>query len=98
MDNCTSENKNKYTLGYLEKLVSLGVFAKFYALFLPIGHTHTDKYQLFSRTATHLRKVDALTLEDLHTELAKSYTPAPLVNNIQAVANFSGLCDSMSLN
>jgi len=93
MDNCTRENKNRYTLGYLEFLVSWGVFIEVYASFLPLGHTHSDIDQLFSRTATRLHTYQAITLQDLHGEVHKSYTPAPTVNHLRMVANFSDLCE-----
>ena len=93
MDNCTRENKNRYALGYLEALVAWGVFVEVHACFLPLGHTHTDIDQLFSRTATRLHTHTAVTLEDLHTERRQAHTPTPVINNIKNVINFSGLCD-----
>lgn len=94
MDNCTRENKNRYTLGYLESLVLWGVFQEVFVSFLPLGHTHIDVDQLFSRTATRLHRHPAVTLTDLHNELRMSYTPAPMVNHASKIANFSGLCDA----
>lgn len=97
MDNCTRENKNRYTLGYLECLVLWGVFQEVYASFLPVGHTHIDVDQLFSRTATRLHRHSAVTLEDLHEQLRLSYTPVPTVNHVSKIANISGLCDKTSV-
>jgi len=91
MDNCTRENKNRFTLSYVEFLVSMGVFLEATVAFLPIGHTHEDIDQLFSRTATHLRIRDAVTIEDLAKELRESYTPTPNVSIMRNIANFSGL-------
>jgi len=96
MDNCTRENKNRYTLGYLESLVSWGVFVEVHASFLPLGHTHSDIDQLFSRTATRLHTHSAVTLSDLHDELRHSYTPTPTVNHVRTLANFSGLCETQN--
>jgi len=93
MDNCTRENKNRYLFAYLESLVSWGVFREVHVSFLPVGHTHTDIDQLFSRTATRLHKNCAITLKDLHSELRVSYSPTPTVNHMSHVVNFSGLCD-----
>lgn len=94
MDNCTRENKNRYTLGYLESLVLWGVFEEVYASFLPVGHTHIDIDQVFSRTATRLHAKSAITLHELHTELSLSYTPAPVVNHVNKIINFSGLLET----
>lgn len=93
MDNCSRENKNRYTLGYLESLVAWGVFDEICASFLPVGHTHIDIDQVFSRTATRLHANDAVTLSELHSELSQSYTPTPIVNHVAKVANFSGLLE-----
>jgi len=54
-DNCTRENKNRYTLSYLEMLVANGVYQELYASFLPIGHTHEDVDQAFSRISQRLK-------------------------------------------
>lgn len=97
MDNCTRENKNKYMLGYLEILVAWGVFTEVHASFLPLGHTHTDIDQLFSRTATRLHTHSAVTLKDLQEELKLAYTPTPSVESLDNVINFSGLCDQEQL-
>ena len=94
MDNCTRENKNRYMFSYLESLVCYGVFTEVYASFLPIGHTHSDIDQLFSRTATRLRSRPAVTLTDLHKELEKCYTPEPHVEYVKEVANLSGLYET----
>ena len=91
MDNCTRENKNRYTLGYIEMLVAIGVVGEVQVSFLPIGHTHSDIDQTFSCTSRRLKANDAITLKDLHDELRKSYTPTPTVSSILNVANISGL-------
>ncbi len=92
-DNCSRENKNRYFMSYFEMLVARGVVKDVYVSFLPVGHTHEDIDQIFSRTSTHLRSHNAVTISDLADELAVSYTPRPRVSRLSAVANFSGLCD-----
>ena len=77
--------------------MSWGVFVQVQASILPLGHTHTDIDQMFSRTATRLHNHAALTLNDLQEQLRGSYKPAPTVNHIKNVANFSGLCDAAKL-
>lgn len=97
LDNCTRENKNRYMMAYLESLVSWGVFVEVQASFLPIGHTHSDIDQLFSRTATRLHTHDAVTIAELHEQLGVSYTPHPHLEHINNIANFSGLCEATNV-
>jgi len=40
---------------YLKYLVDCGIFEHIYLNFLPVGHTHCDIDQLFSRVATFLK-------------------------------------------
>ena len=49
------ENKNRYLFAYLKLLVDCGNFDHIYVNFLPVGHTHCDIDQLFSRIGTYLR-------------------------------------------
>ena len=49
------ENKNRYLFAYLKSLVDCGLFDHIYLNFLPVGHTHCDIDQLFSRVATFLK-------------------------------------------
>jgi hypothetical protein len=49
------ENKNRYVLAFLKSLVDCGLFEHIYLNFLPVGHTHCDIDQLFSRKAVWMR-------------------------------------------
>ena len=55
MDNTYKDNKNRYVMAYCNMLVDLGVFERVELNFLPVGHTHCDVDQLFSRIAVALR-------------------------------------------
>ena len=55
MDNTYKDNKNRYVMAYCNMLVDLGVFDRVELNFLPVGHTHCDVDQLFSRIAVALR-------------------------------------------
>lgn len=68
-----SENKNRWMLSYLSLLIEVGIFDVIKMSFLPVGHTHEDIDQAFSRIAVHLNKVDALTFEDFLAEVGKSF-------------------------
>ena len=59
LDNTTKQCKGKYLLGFLALLVEAGSFRKIIVSFLPVGHTHEDIDQYFSRIALALRRHDA---------------------------------------
>jgi hypothetical protein len=59
LDNTTKQCKSQFVLGYLALLVAWGVFDEVVLSFLPVGHTHEDIDQMFSRIAEWLRKHDA---------------------------------------
>ena len=54
------ENKNRYVLAFLKSLVDCGLFEHIYLNFLPVGHTHCDIDQLFSRIAVWMRGMQNL--------------------------------------
>lgn len=86
MDNCSRENKNKYMLAINHLLVYNGVFMKVKMSFLPVGHTHEDVDQMFSRFATHLKGRHVITLYMLHSCIRNAYNPVPLVVHLTEVA------------
>jgi hypothetical protein len=49
------ENKNRYLFTYLKSLIDCKVFNEIYLEFLPVGHTHCDIDQMFSRFSTFLK-------------------------------------------
>ena len=59
LDNAASSNKNRYVFGYLAFLVQKRVFETIELTFLPVGHTHEDIDQMFSRFAVWLRLRDS---------------------------------------
>ena len=60
LDNTTKQNKGKFLVAYLAMLVKNGVFREVYLNFLPVGHTHEDIDQFFSRVSVFTRRHDAL--------------------------------------
>ena len=59
------ENKSKNFMLFIAVLVGIGTFNKVKLCFLPVGHTHEDIDQMFSRFGVAFRKSDILTYEDL---------------------------------
>lgn len=94
VDNCSRENKNRYFMSYLESLVSLKVFQSIEVAFLPVGHTHEDIDQSFSQTSGRLHRNNAITLNELHSELCTANQGRSTVTHMKRIINWSGLCES----
>ena len=62
LDNTAKQCKSHYLFGFLGLLIKEDVFEKIIVSFLPVGHTHEDIDQLFSRhTLTY-------TVPHIHTQ------------------------------
>ena len=72
-DNCWSENKNRYVLGFLAKLVQDEVFKTVELHFLLQGHTHEDIDALFSKIKNYMRLHSVLTISDLKRTIEEHY-------------------------
>ena len=88
MDNCFRENKNKYLFGYLSYLVQCGIFNMIEVSFLPVGHTHEDIDQFFSRIAIYLHYHNAITENELTEAIGNCISPNPRVKKLENIANF----------
>jgi hypothetical protein len=92
LDNTTKQCKSKYVIGYLARLVRDGVFDEVILSFLPVGHTHEDIDQLFSRLAIWLRTHDCLSRLDLTKAAAHAFESdqeRPTIAHMDRVANIS---------
>jgi hypothetical protein len=93
LDNTTKQNKGKYLVAFCELLVSLKVCKEIKINFLPVGHTHEDIDQFFSRLAILLRRTDALSLPHLAKIIPSSYktkeAQRPIVHIWDSLANIS---------
>ena len=96
LDNTTKQNKSHFLFGFLGLLVKMGVFEKVIVAFLPVGHTHEDIDQLFSRLAVYMRHHNALSrpaLGECIRAAYKSREGCPNVVHWDRVANISGWLD-----
>ena len=105
LDNCSKQNKSQYLIAYLGLLVGWGVFDEVILCFLPVGHTHEDIDQLFSRIAIFLRKNDARARQEFHAAFCtacqhKKWGDADIPEAVRSTAesmdycaNFSGLVE-----
>jgi hypothetical protein len=96
LDNTTKQNKGRYLLAFLALLVEAGTFRKIIVSFLPVGHTHEDIDQFFSRVAMALRRHDAhsrLMLADVIKRISVRRTEWGKVRSVvhwENVGNISG--------
>jgi hypothetical protein len=70
LDNTTKQNKGQYLFGYLSLLVEYGVFHNIEVSYLPVGHTHEDIDQFFSRVSVWLRYNTLICLSFAYTSVS----------------------------
>ena len=70
-----------------------GVFEEIYVSFLPVGHTHEDIDQMFSRFAMVIRVRDTVTLYEMAEVFQEAYITVdgfhPTVSVVESIANIS---------
>ena len=92
LDNTTKQNKGRFLMAYLAYLVQEGVIKEAYCNFLPVGHTHEDIDQFFSRVSVYCRHHNAPDPEALRECIRKAfkkYGKGPIVMGWDTVANLS---------
>jgi hypothetical protein len=92
LDNTTKQNKGRFLMAYLGYLVQQGVIKEAYCNFLPVGHTHEDIDQFFSRLSMYCRHHNAPDVAALLECIRKSYKKYgrhPIVKEWDTVANIS---------
>ena len=93
-DNCSRENKNRFSHGYLEVLVAKGVFRKVTIDYLPKGHTHEDIDQLFSVLGNRVKIARRVNTPDhMRSLFAETYNPRPIVNGLKTTTNIRALLE-----
>ena len=88
MDNCGRENKNQYVLAYLAYLVKQKMFLEVELGFLPVGHTHEDVDQLFSKFSLYFRGHNCFTINQMKEGLKKACNEIQTVIHLEEVAQF----------
>ena len=99
LDNTTKQCKGKFLLCFLAMLKAAGVFEQVQLGFLPVGHTHEDIDQLFSRISVRLRlknAVSRLQLARVMQSSFKKYGKPPEITHWTSVANISEYLDDMN--
>ena len=93
LDNTTKSCKGRWLLAWLALLVHSRAFNKILVSFLPVGHTHEDIDQFFSRISKTLRKTGAHSRIMLAERIKQAYTHGgvpPVVSHWESVGNMSG--------
>ena len=96
LDNTTKQNKGRYFFAFIALLVHHRIFEKVLVSFLPVGHTHEDIDQMFSRFATYLRHHDACSRADMKEAFENGfwYNNRPCdVRVLETLANMSAFLD-----
>ncbi|CAM9958284.1 unnamed protein product [Choristocarpus tenellus] len=92
VDNCVSENKNNFFLGYVGLLVAASVIHVVEIHFMMVGHTHIKIDQIFSRFSCGIKGKNIFTRTLLGEELQASYTEVPVYyKTLRNEGNFKGL-------
>jgi hypothetical protein len=93
LDNTTRQNKGQFLMGFLALLVENGVFERIYVCFLPVGHTHEDIDQMFSRFAIALRGRNMRSRQEMAQVMRGAYQDRdgyfPKVVHWDRIANIS---------
>jgi hypothetical protein len=92
LDNTCRDNKNRFVFAYAHSLVDMGLFQAVEINFLPVGHTHCDIDQLFSRISVHLYGNDCFDFQDL---LNKSRKACKMVKYTQRLYGFADFKDHL---
>ena len=93
LDNTTKQCKSQYIIAYLGLLVGWDVFEEVILSYLPVGHTHEDIDQLFSRIATYLRRHDARARKEFHEAFCQACRSKTWGNGPEAVPSISESID-----
>ncbi|CAB1097757.1 unnamed protein product [Ectocarpus sp. CCAP 1310/34] len=92
VDNCASENKNNFFLGFAGLLVAASVIRVVEINFMMVGHTHMKIDQIFSRFSRGIKGKNIFTRTQLAEVLQASYTEVPVFcSTLGNEGNFNGL-------
>ena len=88
LDNTVKDNKNRYVFAYAQMLVDSSLFQHVEINFLPVGHTHCDIDQLFSRISVHLYGSNCFDFKDLLRKCKKASRMVKYVRKLFGFANW----------
>lgn len=91
--NCSWENKNRYTLSFLELLIWFLVLQVLEVSLSPLGPTQCEVDQSFSDISDRLWYHEAWTLTGMHEQCSQPVNTHTVVYRVNNVVNFFSLCD-----
>ena len=97
LDNTCRDNKNRYVFGFLQSLVDMGQFQEVEVNFLPVGHTHCDIDQLFSRVSVHLYGNNCFSFRDLLRKAKAACSLIKYTARLYGFANWKDHCQAHGL-
>jgi hypothetical protein len=92
LDNTVKQCKSQYMMGFAGMLLLSSAIRTIVISFLPVGHTHEDIDQLFSRISEYFKNRNVYTKEAMLRAIKKActkYGKPPVVEDLDNVANFS---------
>ena len=72
-------------------MIQQKIFQSIELSFLPVGHTHEDIDQMFSRFSIYFKSHDAITIEMFGEGCSEEFTPSPKIERIFEIANFKSI-------
>ena len=97
LDNTCRDNKNRYVFGFLHSLVDMGLFQEVEVNFLPVGHTHCDIDQLFSRVSVYLYGNNCFSFRDLLRKAQAACKLIKYTDRLYGFANWTKHCHAHGL-
>ena len=92
LDNTCRDNKNRYVFAFCQSLVDMGLFQEIEINFLPVGHTHCDIDQLFSRISVHLYGNNCLNFRDLLRKARMACSMIKYTEHLRGFADWKYHC------
>ena len=93
LDNTTKQNKGRWLMAFLALLVEAGTFRKIIVSFLPVGHTHEDIDQFFSRIGMLLRRKDAHSRQELADVISRVHASSSSWGKVRKVVHWENVAN-----
>ena len=96
LDNTTKQNKGRFLFAFLALLVHHNVFDKILVSFLPVGHTHEDIDQMFSRFAEYLRGHNARSRAEMADAMRRAFAYGDQLAQVHILQTVAAMSDFLA--
>ena len=96
LDNTTKQNKGRFLFAFLALLVHHNVFDKVLVSFLPVGHTHEDIDQMFSRFAEYLRGHNARSRAEMADAMRRAFAYGDKLAQVHILQTVAAMSDFLA--